>query len=266
MTYLKNRFLNFLEKKDLVMSTGTDLKKLQELIGNLRPIKTEHELIRMGGLNDGGYLIPDDLTNIYACFSPGVDATSSFELSCLDKGMKLFLADASVDGVGEELIGLDYDFEKKFIGIKIDEDFLTLDEWVDSKLTHSGEDLLLQMDIEGAEYETLIALSRKLLSRFRIICIELHHIGDWVTASNFKFIELALSNITRTHTCVHIHPNNTGHVTNRGGLDLPNTMEFTFLRNDRIAQRQDRSDLPHELDIDCIPSLPHLELPKCWYK
>lgn len=41
------------------------------------------DLIRLGPNGDGGYLVPDDLTGIEACFSPGVCATSEFENTVL---------------------------------------------------------------------------------------------------------------------------------------------------------------------------------------
>src|SRR4051794_36195573 len=49
-----------------------------DLIQALRPWITEHPLIRLGGEHDGGYLLPDDLDGIVACFSPGVSDEASF--------------------------------------------------------------------------------------------------------------------------------------------------------------------------------------------
>ncbi len=40
----------------------------------------------MGGENDGGYLVPDDLEGIEYCFSPGVSNIATFELDCLNRG------------------------------------------------------------------------------------------------------------------------------------------------------------------------------------
>lgn len=48
-------------------------------------------------MGDGGYLIPDDLEGISACFSPGVDDRATFETSLIARGIPCFLADASVD-------------------------------------------------------------------------------------------------------------------------------------------------------------------------
>ena len=45
----------------------------------LRPQSMPYKLIRLGGRGDGAYLLPDDLENIEACFSPGVSYSKFFE-------------------------------------------------------------------------------------------------------------------------------------------------------------------------------------------
>lgn len=44
-----------------------------EFLRNCYPLTTNIELIRVGSNFDGGYLVPNDLQGIEACFSPGVD-------------------------------------------------------------------------------------------------------------------------------------------------------------------------------------------------
>lgn len=76
--------------------TTTSRTEILGLISRLRPIKGGFDLLRVGPTGDGGYLVPDDLAGIEACFSPGVGDISGFELDCAGRGMKVFLADHSV--------------------------------------------------------------------------------------------------------------------------------------------------------------------------
>ena len=46
---------------DLFTQLASSKRSIVEIIELLRPISTEHQLIRIGGSGDGGYLIPDDL-------------------------------------------------------------------------------------------------------------------------------------------------------------------------------------------------------------
>ena len=50
----------------------------------------------------------------------------------------------------------------------------------------------------------------------------------------------------------------------RLGIEIPRTMEFTFLRNDRILVKKPVNTMPHPLDSDNT-SHKTLELPKIWY-
>jgi hypothetical protein len=50
-----------------------------------------------------------------------------------------------------------------------------LETWVKSQAEYQLEhDFLLQMDIEGGEYLTLLATPQEVLRRFRIIVLEIH--------------------------------------------------------------------------------------------
>ncbi|MVN22754.1 FkbM family methyltransferase [Mucilaginibacter arboris] len=254
----------FIEDKGNIIIQRTPLERVKTLIEKLFPVNTDKELIRVGPNRDGGYLVPDDLKNIKACFSPGVDVMSEFEKACFDLGMELFLADKSVEKPNLDLDPSSYHFLKKYIGCTDNADFITLDSWVNSY--DLGEsDLLLQMDIEGAEYPSIINASPALINRFRIMIFEFHNLQDFWNPSFFNMAEVVFNKLLETHTCVHIHPNNCCGSETKYGLEIPRMAEFTFLRNDRIDHKEFAHTFPHKLDFD-NENKPHLALPKCWYK
>jgi hypothetical protein len=80
------------------VATQTEKTAVQDFVAQLHPLTTEHPLIRLGSGGDGGYLIPDDLEDVTACFSPGVGDRATFETSLIERGIPCFLADGSVDG------------------------------------------------------------------------------------------------------------------------------------------------------------------------
>jgi len=88
-----------LYQNGVYVENATSAERLQQLAHAIRPVQTHFPLISIGNAHDGGYLIPDDLSGISACFSPGVEVNSSFELDLLQKtGIGSHLADYSVDG------------------------------------------------------------------------------------------------------------------------------------------------------------------------
>lgn len=241
----------------------TDKNALQSLIQKLYPIYCNKELIRLGPNGDGGYLVPNDLQNIEACFSPGVSDVSGFEKDCAGLGMKVFLADKSV----EQPVESDklFNFTRKFIGVTSNDDFMTLDNWVATSLPESHSDLLLQMDIEGYEYEVILSMSDNLMNRIRIFVVEFHHLEQLWNKPFFSLAARAFEKILQTHTCVHIHPNNHSNSLQIGAIEIPRIMEFTFFRNDRIATTSYQHIFPHSLDYDNSDA-PTLTLPTCWYR
>ncbi|MEM6642257.1 MAG: FkbM family methyltransferase [Bacteroidota bacterium] len=218
-----------------------------EIISKFRPYNSGHKLIRMGPDGDGGYLVPDDLANIEACFSPGVGEFYQFELDCLNRGMKVFLADKSVENPSVE--GLS--FIPKFLGVKNDENHVTLENWVAMQSSiEESSDLLLQMDIEGGEYQTMLGVPTALLNRFRIIVLEVHWLNKIWSTSFGQIVNALLDKLNENHTCIHIHPNNYLNPIKRSGIIIPKALEVTFIRNDRLLKREKVESLQHVLDQD----------------
>lgn len=241
----------------------TAKEDFQALLEKLYPIRSDKELIRLGPKGDGGYLVPDDLAEIGACFSPGVSLVSGFERDCAERGMKVFLADKSVDRPADvhEL----FQFSKKFVGAITNDDFMTIDDWVEDSLPENNSELLLQIDIEGFEYEVFLSASNALMRRFRIIVAEFHYLDQLWSEPFFKVASRTFEKILQTHSCVHIHPNNCDGSMEKAGLEVPRVMEFTFFRNDRFKCRSYQSFFPNPLDCDNSDS-PTLTLPECWYR
>lgn len=236
--------------------------KLAAFLEAVRPVTTNHELVRVGARGDGGYLLPDDFVDLRACFSPGVDVVASFEEEVAGWGVPCFLADYSV--AAPPIQNPLFDFEKKFLGSRETAEFITLDNWVAQKGPFDG-DLLLQMDIEGAEYEVLLALSPALLQQFRIIVVEFHELHRLFDGLGFQLINAAFAKLLQYFEVVHIHPNNCTSPVKYGGVVIPPVMEFTFLRKDRVSWRERAGKFPHPLDFTNVLENRDFPLPKCWY-
>jgi hypothetical protein len=251
---LKSQLLNLLSKvlayRGYSVKKTTDKHRVEALIKSLFPIDTNYGLIRLGPLGDGGYLVPNVLGGIEACFSPGVSDISGFELDCITRGMKVFMADYSVEK--PNLYGYEgrYNFLKKFIGHTENEKYITMDTWVKLSPVSSSSDLLLQMDIEGGEYFSLINMSDSLLKRFKIMVIEFHYLHELWDEHFFMLAESVFAKILNTHKCVHIHPNNCCAVYNFQRVSIPPVMEFSFIRSDLVTNINYASNFPHKLDFD----------------
>lgn len=245
----------------LRLSKGSSCEQISRFLASVRPIRTEHSLIRIGGAADGGYLVPDDLEGIRVCFSPGVAATCDFEEACARRGIRSFMADYSVDGPPTR--NPLFHFEKKYLGAQNDDQFTTLESWIERNAP-AGTDMLLQMDIEGGEYPALLSTSRETLRRFRTIVIEFHSLELIAERFGLQQIALAFARLTEDFDVVHAHVNNCTSVRRYKGFDLPPVMEFTFHRKDRSAARAPATEFPHPLDRGNLSGRDDIVLPPCW--
>jgi hypothetical protein len=256
---LMNRLLCGKGKHICQMTKAESLEDFFELIC---PFTTDKKLIRIGGSNDGGYLVPDDFVGISTCFSPGVAESASFELDLATRGIKCFLADYSVDAppIEHPL----FNFRKTFIGPVNCENYITLESWIESSELPQG-DLMLQMDIEGSEYQVILSTDQATLGRFRIIVIEFHNLHNLRDEGWFELIKLTFKKLLVQFDLVHIHPNNCEKPKFVAQYLVPPVVEFTFIRKDRIKYREPTLRFPNELDEPNVPHLSDVNLEKFWF-
>lgn len=228
----------------------------------LRPQRTEHALVRLGGPGDGGYLVPDDLDGIAAVFSPGVDAEASFEADCLARGMLSFQIDGQVEG--SPITDPNNRFEQRNLGLVTDAKTVTLKDWVATAVPDSTDDLMLQMDIEGHEWLALAQADEETLSRFRIMVIELHYLDALLDGIGEIIFPPVLDKLLRQFAVVHLHTNNVFPGTPARDEAIPAYVEITLLRRDRIRQAIPlaANDFPHPLDRENVPGEPTVPIPK----
>lgn len=293
------------------------MPNLSKVLPYFIPQPCPYPLTRIGGATDGAYLVPEDFEGITACFSPGVCNTKDFEDELAEKhGIRSHMCDFSSDQhlLKTPLIEGMQTFEKKWLDLENSASSLTLHDWVRNAESGKQGDLILQMDIEGAEYRNLIHAPEACLNRFRIIVVEIHGLGNFEDKQSIAFaikqglkeligkswlpIRQAISSlpknmitekvvnrlgnalepylleefarkISKTHICVHAHPNNCcGEFTDKNtGMNVPRVLELTFLRRDRfkaITGECISPKTPHPLDIVNVPGNSRLELNSGW--
>jgi hypothetical protein len=259
----KNWMRQVFLQRGVFLQRATREEDIEGMLRLTRPVTTDKKLLRIGGEWDGGYLVPDDLEGIRYCFSPGVSTTATFEADLAGRGIESFMADYSVPG--PPLLSPMFHFERKFLGACNNDVFMTLRDWMSRNVPETGDNLLLQMDIEGGEYDVIFDTPESTWKRFRILVVEFHFLNAVFEPVGLRMISLCLSKLLEVFDLVHIHPNNRTGSSKRGGIEIPAVAEFTFLRKDRVARREFTQSFPHPLDRPNVPGMPDLILPKCFY-
>ena len=116
------------------------------------------------------------------------------------------------------------------------------------------QDLLLKMDIEGAEYQTITQAPKDFWQHFGQITIEIHDCR--LTSAD---TQVFLRRLTEHHQIIHLHGNNYS-----SALDgLPVTLELTLLRHDLMPPNAqpatDAYPIPN-LDSPNDPKTPDIRL------
>jgi hypothetical protein len=158
------------------------------------------------------------------------------------------MADASVDKA--PIDDVNFEFDKKFLGNRDSGDIITLSSWVNQKVANNENNLLLQMDIEGSEFDVLFETSQNMLSRFSYLCIEFHGLEGLLDSFYLSTLSSCFEKLFKNFSIAHIHPNNGSGVMLYKGTIIPKVIEITFIRNDLINNVKSNNpiQLPHKLD------------------
>jgi hypothetical protein len=122
-------------------------------------------------------------------------------------------------------------FEKIGIASTESAKFTTIEKII-SNLPQDA-DLILKIDVEGAEWEVLESLTPETLSRFRQIAAEFHNLHYIHDADHFSRIVNSLSKISQTHILANFHANNWASIQLVAGVPFPDVVEVTYIR--RVA-------------------------------
>lgn len=249
-------------KSGFVLGRAVSARDLIGLLRKLRPSAPNGvELIRIGSMYDGGYLVPNDLEDITAVFSPGVANVSDFELFFAQRGLPIYMIDPSVDAPPIE--HNNFFFERKSLSISDSDSSISLESWVKARAGNC-ENLLLQMDIEGAEYAALATATDDVLKRFKILVIEFHRLEALATLGHFELFKSILFKLSRFFQIVHIHPNNADKVYKIYDISVPSVVEVTFYRREGNTFSEAPLELPHPLDRPNKPYLEDIKPPNYW--
>jgi hypothetical protein len=150
-------------------------------------------LIRLGEDNDGGYLIPNDLSGITKNYTAGVGSLTKFERDLEEKySIKSNMID--FNEIDKNILPNESSFLRKKLSLISNTDELSMNDWLDDEL----KEIILKMDIEGDEYLNLASISEKNLNKIRILVIEIHGLRNLRNSFFFKTFEkilIKLSNI-----------------------------------------------------------------------
>ena len=257
--------MNFKEKFfdlfNLYVEKKTSKNDISRVLKKLLPFKIEHNLVRLGEENDGGYLVPNDFYGIKKNYSAGVGRLTKFEK---DLDQKFLIKSNMVDfnNIDPKILPKDSKFSKKKLGITSSVNEININDW----LKNESEEISLKIDIEGDEYLILSSISDENLKKIRILVIEFHDLRYLRNYFFFKTFEKIISRLNQIFYVCHLHVNNSSEVKNIGGFNIPDMLEITLIRKDRVNFFSGvYAEIPHKLDRKTVLNKDEIFIDKKWY-
>ena len=210
---------------------------------------------------DGGYLMADNFCGNIA-YSFGICDDVTWDLDAVRRGYEVFQYDMTIDALPVE--NEHFHFFREGIGaVKDPENSLdTLENFVIRNGHFYNRNMILKMDVEGAEWGFIQTVPNRFLNRFDQMVFEFHNLIQTKNLLEMGLTIELLKKINETHTLVHLHANNNGTYLNFENFGIfPDTLELTYLRTDNYIFEDDENIfLPLELDRTNHPALPEIQL------
>jgi FkbM family methyltransferase len=231
--------------------------RLDEIRNLLVVTRVRNKLVRMGDSLDGGYVMQIPTSRNVYCLSIGVGSNISFDLALSEFVSSIHLYDHTVTSL-PEISKSNMSFVKKGLGPTANRDFVSLSDCIDKFPKDS--DLILKMDIEGAEWDVLNNLESATLQRFQQIIIELHGIHQFNNDLQFSKITSSLEKLAANHQIVNLHANNWAGFEIIANVPVPDVLEVTYLRKNLLEVFENADPNALNLNWPCNPDSDEISL------
>ena len=210
------------------------------------PYNTEFKKMRIGSQDgDGGYVVSDIPDYKYsALYSYGCNDEITFEKSFHELyNVDSYTYDHTIDNITNKPEYIHF-FKQGVASTKRkDEVFDTIDNHIINNNHKNLNNLFLQMDIEGSEWEVLFKIPNETLLKFSQMCIEFHM---WGPMDNIPLFTHVFEKINKHFVCTHVHGNN---FCIERYNEIPKVIEVSYIRRDLVKDIHiDNRFYPTELD------------------
>jgi hypothetical protein len=238
-----------------------DDKRLFEILKLLTVYEvSDKSLTRIGGLNDGGYVMyrPKKKTT---AISLGVGPNVSWDQNMVSLGHSVQMFDPTIRRPPNKVKGARF-HRIGVVGNLQDQPKLDLRSIAELRAfcNSNDEDMVLKIDVEGAEWFAFASASTSELENYEQILVEFHYLSEISNDTQFEVMRKAIAKLCETHVAVHLHANNYSRLVRFGSYWFPDAIEVSFLRKSDSVQALVRAKVASEFDSPNCPELSEFNL------
>ncbi|MBR0655656.1 FkbM family methyltransferase [Plastoroseomonas arctica] len=207
---------------------------------------------------DGGYVLLSELLTDQPILSAGIGNQISFDQEVAALGHKVFMHDHTIPG--PRGTHPNFTFHKSGIAAasNVEGTMLSLADVLAKNIGGDRQDLILKMDIEGAEYPSLDAIPRSALRRFSMMSFEFHEFHQLGNPAVRAKMQPVFEKLAQDFTIFHVHANNNRPLGLVSGFTVADYYELSYVRTDLVKRKPNRTLYPMPLDPPNVgkPELP----------
>ena len=213
-------------------------------------------LIRIGSSNDGGYVMLDHMIENSIVYNFGIGNDISWDMDLVKRGCTIFQYDHTISG--PPIIHPNLHFSKIGIANRTSDDgtLKPISDLLKINRHVNNSDLIMNMDIEGCEWDILHSLESEVFNKFSQVLIEFHNLFDIVLMERMEEMISVFKKINESHQAIHVHANNSSRLSVISGIMLPETIEITFVRKKDYCFEDNTNNFPTSLDGPNDPRSP----------
>ena len=130
--------------------------------------------ILIGTIRDGSYVMLDDFENIKIAYSIGINKEIKFDKALADKGIDVFMYEYKIEHLPYK--HEKFHWKKIRMGVITEKtkNIQSLSDMIKDNGHLHEKNMILKIDVEGHEWNSLNALSEEVLKQFKYILVEYH--------------------------------------------------------------------------------------------
>ena len=216
--------------------------------------------ILLGEKKDGCYVLLNDFENIKYAYSFGINRNIQFDKVLADKGIDVYMYDHTINSLPYE----NPKFHWKKIGLcgkrKKYQNMKNLEELIAENGHSKEKNMILKMDIEHWEFESIIDLKEKTLNQFKYIAIE-YHFRDETKFKSGNLYYNVLKKISNTHQAFYARCNGDRDIIAQFGINrICHIIEVCYIIKKDNTFKKDETIYPiYEFDYS-VPKKGRLEM------
>ena len=199
-----------------------------------------------GTNNDGGYVLLEDLNDIKIAYSFGIGPSVDFDNELANNNIDVYMYDHTITKLPFQNQKFHYFHTGLSRKTNIEKNLKSLEQLIEDNGHLNEKNMILKIDIEYNEWESLIDVPDNLLKQFKYILIEFHFKDD------FDLYKKVLKKLNKNHQIFYIHCNLCSKVKIIDDLLLCTSLEVSYIiKEGNIFTKDDTIYPVEELQTKC---------------